>query len=77
MRSTAEAVLLFDSTWELDVESLQRLSSRAAWMLNVSFDEVPRCRWKFRLPRSRVPTLRPNQICFRAKGVFTVAGLPI
>lgn len=69
VRKHAVAALLFDHGFPKDVDSWFRLQNYATWMQAVKFNEDPNdCRRRSDLSA---------RVCQRAKGVFTVALVPV
>ena len=71
VRSGAEAILLFDPKWRLDMESWLQLVPHAAWSAKIPFNEGRRCAKM--LGKSK----DASETCERAFGYFIVAGFPI
>lgn len=71
LRNTAEAVLLFDSKWHLDLEDWQALCPLASWSARIPFDERKACL------KIRGTSRKRSALCDRAVGSFIVAGIPI
>ena len=69
IRATAEAVLLVDTSFRLDLKSWASFKHRAAWQESVSFDERASCRQR--------SSKKMMHLCSRAKGRFIVAGIPL
>ena len=71
IRASAEAILLFDRGHGPDIASLRRLRHLFRWEETVSFDELPLC-------YRRLPPGHPDRRwCYRARGVFAIAGLTL
>jgi len=78
VRPSAQAVVLFDMSWQEDVDSLKQLISQAAWAKNVPYDEEALCRQKQReLLAAGKRRTDSSETCKRAKGRFIVAGIPL
>jgi hypothetical protein len=71
LRSTSQAVLLFDSKWHLDIEDWQALCPLASWSARIPFDERKACL------KTRGTSRKRLDLCDRAVGSFIVAGIPI
>ena len=72
VRSSAEAILLFDPKWFLDVEGWKRLCPLAGWSAKILFNEHQKC---IKDNNGRSP--KGPATCDRAHGFFIVAGFPI
>ena len=66
---TAEAVVLFDLRWGMDVVSWKALEPRASWTKRVDFDECDAC-----LARHPRETWNRYVTCRRAVGTILIAG---
>jgi hypothetical protein len=76
LRSTAEAILVFDPQWPPDLRDWQKLRAAASpsssWSQTVRFNETAQC---YASSDSRLR--RRRSLCRRAVGVFHVLGLRI
>eukprot|EP00908_Phaeocystis_cordata_P009518 Transcript_20298.p1 GENE.Transcript_20298~~Transcript_20298.p1 ORF type:complete len:313 (-),score=79.32 Transcript_20298:968-1906(-) len=78
IRKSAQAVVLFDMSWQDDVDSLKQLITQAAWSKNVFYDEEALCRRKQEQARAAGKRRKDSsESCQRAKGRFVVAGIPL
>jgi hypothetical protein len=81
IRQEAEAILLFDPKWFMDLEGWERLCPLAAWSAQIPFNERPRCLRSRGIPRGGVEKCteprRCPETCERAHGYFIVAGIPV
>ena len=71
VRKGAEAILLFDSKWQLDMESWLKLCPHAAWSAKIPFNEGKRCQKLLGHSKDA------SETCNRAFGHFIVAGIPV
>ena len=71
VRNGAEAIVLFDSNWRLDMESWLKLVPHAAWSAKIPFNEGRRC------VKMLGKSEDASEMCDRAVGYFVVAGFPI
>ena len=72
VRATAEAILLFDPKWFMDVDGWKALCPLASWSVRIPFDERPKC-----LSDHGGQSPKGPETCDRAFGHFIVAGIPI
>ena len=72
VRATAEAILLFDPKWFMDVAGWKALCPLASWSVRIPFDERPKC-----LSDHGGRSPDGPETCDRAFGHFIVAGIPI
>ena len=73
VREAAEAILLFDLKWHVDLRQWRALCHLAAWSTLVPFDEQSRCLSKGAEKRRA----HWSETCQRAKGQFIVASIPV
>ena len=72
LRKGAEAILLFDPKWGLDVRGWNALCPLSTWSARIHFDEQKKC-----LADNGGKSPRGSATCNRAFGHFIVAGIPI
>ena len=76
VRSTAQAVLLFDPKWRLDRVGWPKLCPIASWSRRIEFDEKQLCHEKKQAGAGSFNPRHPAS-CTRAQGHFIVAGFPV
>ena len=74
VRPTAEAALLFDTSWAHDMASFRSLCGLASWMESIPFDERALCRTKLKGGGHHHDD---SETCSRARGTFFVVGVPV
>ena len=72
VRTSAEALVLFDHSWPPDMSSWTRIGGLATWVRTVEFDEYAECLSMLQGQPDQVWCTRG-----RARGRFTVAAIPI
>ncbi len=70
VRPSAQAILLFDEKWPKDMKDFELLRSMFSWQKSISFDEHEMC-------ASDTKNEIKEDFCYRSKGVFIVASLPL
>ena len=71
LRSSAQAIIIFDEGWPNDMKSFARLRPEATWVERVPFDETALC---FRMLNG---TQSISETCERAFGAFMILGIPL
>ena len=71
LRSSAQAIIIFDEGWPNDMKSFARLRPEATWVERVPFDETALC---FRMLNG---TQSISETCERAFGAFMILGVPL
>ena len=71
LRSSAQAIVIFDEGWPNDMKSFARLRPEATWVERVPFDETALC---FRMLNG---TQSISETCERAFGAFMILGIPL
>jgi hypothetical protein len=71
LRSSAQAIVIFDEGWPNDMKSFARLRPEATWVERVPFDERALC---FGLLNG---TQSFSETCERAFGAFMILGIPL
>ena len=75
VRSTAEAILVFDTKWAHDMNDFLKLKQWFSWQEEVQFDERVRCE-KFQASGA-AGREETGFSCDRSQGMFIAAGLPV
>ena len=71
LRSSAQAIVIFDEGWPNDMKSFARLRPEATWVERVPFDERALCFGMLNGTQSF------SETCERAFGAFMVLGIPL
>lgn len=72
IRRSAEAIVIFDTSWREDMGTLASIKRHATLLRRVEYDEQVTCRTLYAERLSTKPTF-----CRRARGAFVVARIPL